>query len=322
MRAIRVEEFGGPEVLEEVRLPDPVPAAGQAVVDVGFASVTFLDTQLRAGRPPRAAMTPKLPMVPGTGVGGVVGALGAGTDPTLRGRRVVAALPGRGGYAERAVVDASGLVAVPDALGLDVATALLADGRTARALLETLRAVVPLPGRTVLVAPAAGGVGSLLVSLLARDGARVVAAAGGPVKLDVARARGAALGVDYRDEGWPTTLHSQVGQVDVLLDGVGGGIGDAAVALVRQDGIVARFGAAGGRPGAAPSDLGRPDLRTIGLGTLDAAREARLVAEALADAAGGGVRPELGRTWPLARAADAHRAIEGRATIGKTLLAV
>src|SRR3990170_1612267 len=103
MRAIWLREFGGPEVLVAGESPDPVPTPLQVVVEVAFANITFVETQLRAGTGP---FTPQLPMIPGNGVGGVVVAAGADVDPAVVGRRVVTSTGGAGAYAERVAVDA------------------------------------------------------------------------------------------------------------------------------------------------------------------------------------------------------------------------
>ena len=191
MRAIWLREFGGPEVLVPGPAPDPVPGPGQVLIDVAHANITFIETQLRAGRPGPFRLTP--PLIPGNGVGGVITAVGSDVDPALTGRRVVSATGGSGGYAERAAVDASAPIAVPAGLALDAAVALLADGRTATMLIE---AVGVRPGDRVLVEAAAGGVGSLFVQLAARAGARVIGAAGGRRKVDLLP----GLGAD-----WPST---------------------------------------------------------------------------------------------------------------------
>jgi NADPH2:quinone reductase len=124
---------------------------------VAFANITFVETQMRAGRP--GPFKPELPVIPDNGVGGVVG---NGVDRDLVGSMVVTSTGGSGGYAERVAVDASGLIEVPEGLALDTAVALLADGRTATAL---VRAAAISSGERVLVEAAAGGVGSLLVQL-------------------------------------------------------------------------------------------------------------------------------------------------------------
>src|SRR3712207_5636615 len=125
MKAVWLKEFGGPEVLVAADAPDPVPGPGQALIEVAFANVTFVDTMIRAtGFGP---YEPDLPMIPGNGVGGVVASVGTGVDEGLVGTRVVSSTGGSGGYAELAAVDAAGLVEVPEGPGLDFAVALLAD---------------------------------------------------------------------------------------------------------------------------------------------------------------------------------------------------
>ena len=249
MRVARIDRFGGPEVLVDAEAPEPVAAHGQAVIDVAFAGVTFADTRLRAGAPGPFTGTP--PLVPGNGVAGVVAAVGAGVDASLVGARVVSSTGGAGGYAERVAVDAAAMTAVPDALPLDAAAALMADGRTA--LLLT-RAAGIRPGDRVLVEAAAGGLGTLLVQTAAAAGARVVAAAGGPPKLALARALGAHEAVDYRDPGWPERVREAVGELDVVFDGVGGAVGRAAFGLLARGGRMVGYGMASGEWAAPPPD--------------------------------------------------------------------
>ena len=130
MRAVWLKEFGPPEVLQVGDAPDPIAADGQVVVAVEFVNITFVETQFRSGAPGPFSGTP-LPVIPGNGVGGRVRAVGADVSPALVGMRVVTATGGAGGYAERVAVPAAALVPVPDAVAMDVAVALLADGRTA-----------------------------------------------------------------------------------------------------------------------------------------------------------------------------------------------
>lgn len=232
MRAVQLHEYGPPERLEPVELPDPVPGPDEVLIDVELASVTFVETQIRAGRPPSPAMLRELPVVLGNGVGGVVA-----------GRRVVSSLRGSGGYAERVAVPADAPIEVPDGLSMSDAVALLADGRTA---LMMLRAAEVRPGETVLVEAAAGGVGSLLVQLARNAGARVVAAAGGERKLDLARSLGADLAIDYTRGGWGEQIREWArGAVDVVFDGVGGPIARAAFELLGPGGRMASFGKIG-----------------------------------------------------------------------------
>ncbi|MBB4688601.1 zinc-binding dehydrogenase [Amycolatopsis jiangsuensis] len=311
MRAVWLEEFGGPGVLVAGEAPDPVPGQGQVLVEVAFANITFIETQFRAsGGGPFAA---ELPMVPGNGVGGVISRAGAGVDPALVGRRVVTSTGGRGGYAQRVVVDSELVFPVPDALGLDVAVALLADGRTATGLVH---ATAVAPGERVLVEAAAGGVGGLLVQLAKTAGAEVVAAAGGQEKAAHARDLGADLAVDYTDPAWPEAA----GPVDVVFDGVGGRVGTAAFTLLRPGGRMAIHGLSSG----SWAEVSEEDARARGITLIrslgDAAAMRGFTEAALEAGAAGTLTPVIGQRFPLERAADAHAAIESRGTIGKTLL--
>src|SRR5580704_11452399 len=117
VRAVVLSEFGPPQNLAVAEVPDPVPGPGQVLVDVHFASITFVETQVRAGRAPNPAMLPSLPAILGNGVGGVVASVGAQADPALAGRQVITTTGGSGGYAER-VAAAAGLIEVPAGLAL------------------------------------------------------------------------------------------------------------------------------------------------------------------------------------------------------------
>ncbi|MBG6068842.1 zinc-binding dehydrogenase [Micromonospora ureilytica] len=317
MRAIWLREFGGPEVLVPGHAPDPVPGPGQVLIDVAHANITFIETQLRAGRPGPFRLTP--PLIPGNGVGGVITAVGSDVDPALTGRRVVSATGGSGGYAERAAVDASAPIAVPAGLALDAAVALLADGRTATMLIE---AVGVRPGDRVLVEAAAGGVGSLLVQLAARAGARVVGAAGGRRKVDLLPGLGAEVAVDYLVHGWAEQVRATVGGVDVVLDGVGGPVARAAFDLLPPGGRMVSFGLASGEWSPVSAEAATARQVTVIRPDVPPARLRAYTEQALADAAAGRLRPLIGQRFPLERAADAHAAIEARATVGKTLLDV
>ena len=320
MRAVVMREFGPPEVLRPEDVPDPSPGPGEVVIGVEFASVTFVETQVRAGRPPSAAMLPDLPAILGNGVGGTVIKVAAGAGPEGLGRRVVTALGGRGGYAEQAVAPAASLIDVPDGVGLRDATALLADGRTALGLIGLAR---PEAGDTVLVEAAAGGVGTLLVQLARAAGARVVALASQEGKLAVARDLGADLAIDYSERDWPDRVRQAAGKVDIVFDGVGGDIGLAAFGLLGAGGRFCPFGMASGRFAPVAPDLARERGVAVLRGAPPDPDRIRALSEAaLAEAAGGRIHPVIGQEFTLARAAAAHQAIESRATTGKTLLAV
>lgn len=311
MRAVVLEQFGPPENLVLREVPDPAPGPGEVLISVAAAGVTFIETVIRAGRGWSAAQRPPLPFVPGNGVAG-----------TVDGRRVVSTTGGSGGYAELVAVPAPAPLPVPDGLDLTEAVALLADGRTAVGLAGAVR---PQPGEWVLVEAAGGGVGSLLVQLAARAGSRVIAAAGGARKLDLAASLGAEVTVDYAAPGWEGRVRAATGGhgPDAVFDSVGGEIGRTALTLVRDGGRFCVMGAASGSMTVAPDgEVAQRRLRMIGLGdvlgTPEAVRDATSIA--LAEGAAGRLRPTIGQTFPLDRAPDAHAAIEARATIGKTVL--
>lgn len=306
MHAAMIREFGPPEVLALTGLPAPRPAGDEALIAVTFANVTFVETQIRAGRPPHPSMLPPLPAVLGNGVGGTVIAVGPDTDPDLLGRAVVASLSGTGGYAEQAATAAARLIPVPDGVTMRDAVALLADGRTAMSLLD--RADVR-DGDTVVIEAAAGGVGTLLVQLAHNAGARVVALAGGDRKMALAGELGADVTVDYRTGDWSSQVRDAVGA--------------ATFGLLRPGGRFCPFGMASGGFAPVTADMAhtaRIDVRSGG--PLSPAESARLSRAALDEASAGRLRSVIGQEFPLAEAAAAHAAIEARTTIGKTLLTV
>jgi NADPH2:quinone reductase len=337
VRAVVIREFGPPEVLDPAEVDEVRAGPDEVIIDVEFANVTFVETQVRAGRPPHPSMLPALPAILGNGVGGTVAGGGSGTGPGVgtgsgagtfseagtgpgAGRRVVASLNGTGGYAERAVAPAPRLIEVPDGVALRDAVALLADGRTALALAGRagLRA-----GDTVLIEAAAGGVGTLLVQIARNAGARVVALAGQPRKLAIARDLGADLTVDYRRDGWDEQVRDVAGQVDVVFDGVGGDIGLAAFGLLGPGGRFCPFGMASGRFAPVTPELAQAHQVTVLAGAAASPEElTALIRTALAEAAAGRLRPVIGQEFELDAAAGAHAAIAARATVGKTLLTV
>jgi NADPH2:quinone reductase len=316
-----MHEFGPPRVLKPETVREPSVGPGEVIIGVEFASVTFVETQVRAGRPPSTAMLPALPAILGNGVGGTVIKAGTSADSGLLGRRVVTALGGKGGgYAELARAAAPGVIEVPDEVSLQDATALLADGRTALGLIELAQ---PGSGDTVLIEAAAGGVGTLLVQLARNAGARVVALASQDRKLSMARALGADLVIDYSDADWPSRVREAAGQVDVVFDGVGGATGVAAFGLLGPSGRFCPFGMASGVFTPVSDDLARErEIRILRSGPPDPGRLRVLSAAALGEAATGHIHPIIGQEFALSQAADAHAAIESRATIGKTLLTV
>jgi NADPH:quinone reductase len=324
MRVVRATAFGGPQVLESGEAADPEPGPGEVLVDVSVAEVLFLDTQLRAGWG-REFFGLEPPFVPGVGVAGVVAAVGDGVEAALIGRPVIASSSSSGGYngggyAERIAVPAVAAIEVPGGVGLHDAIAAIHDGVTALSRLE--KAEIER-GDHVLVTAASGSLGSWLVTLAARAGATVVAAARGERKLAAARERGAQVAVDYSHEGWADRARAEIdgAALDVVFDGVGGQIGRAAFELTGRGARFFSYGSASGSFPDIVSDAEARGVHVIGIGDRVSASERRRYAEqALALLAAGEIRPLIGQVVPLERASDAHAAIEDRSVPGKTLL--
>ncbi|RKT85512.1 NADPH2:quinone reductase [Saccharopolyspora antimicrobica] len=319
MRAVEVTRFGGPEVLSVVEAAAPEPGPAQVVVRMSAVDVLFLDTQLRGGwGEDFFGFEP--PYVPGDGVAGEVVAFGADVDPSWLGRTVVAGTGNSGTYAELVAVDEAALIAVPDGLTAHEAASLLHDGATAVWLAE---AASIRPGDRVLVTTAVGGAGSLLVQLARAAGAQVVGLARGEVKLELVRSFGADA-VDYTDADWVEQVRELAGGgVDVVLDGAGGRTGSDAFGAVNDGARVFTYGAPGGDFAEYDEvEAKRRELTVVGL--LDEQPDAEglraMAARALAEAAAGRIKPTIGRTFPLERAADAHASVEARTSPGRTLL--
>lgn len=324
MDAIRLHAFGPPENLLHEQVDDPLPGPGQVRIAVAAAGVHLLDTALRAGLQGPLSEPVALPTIPGREVAGRVEALGEGIDDRWLDRRVVAHLgfvPG--GYAELAVTDVGRLHEIPGNLDPARAVAMIGTGRTTLGIVR----FAELGPRSVAVVPAAaGGIGTLLVQYAKRTGATVIGLAGGPEKTALVRANGADLAVDYREPGWAEKVRAHLGgrSATVVFDGVGGEIARQAVALLGPGGQHLVFGWSGeglrhGGPylvdGLSEQVLGPALLRRTGgpnpLRTLEQ--------RALAEAAAGRLTPAVTR-FPLAAAADAHRALENRGTVGKVVL--
>jgi len=327
VRAVRIGRFGGPEVLELVETPTPPPGPGQALVRVHAAGVNFAETLMRQDR---YATTPDLPVVLGAEVAGTVDGLGSGARGPAVGERVAVPLFAAGiysgGYADHVLVDASLLVPLPDDLPFEVATALMVQGLTALYLTRQ----APPRGRTVLVTAAAGGVGSLLVQIAKRAGARtVIAAASTAGKLDLARSLGADAGVDYTRPGWVEAAREASGGAgpDVVYESVGGAVTKASLEALAPRGTMVVYGALN----MQGFQLGVPELlglvfknqslagfALVPLLTPDGVRTA--LGELFDLAVSGRLRVKIGGTYPLERADEAHRALEGRLTTGKLVL--
>lgn len=320
MHAIRQYELGGPEVLRYEVVPDLEPGEGQVRIAVRASGVHYLDTSLRSGFTSAVHQPLQLPMTPGREVAGRIDAIDPGVDPSWSGKRVVAHLGmASGGYAEQALAAVASLHEVPDGMPYAVAVAAIGTGRTAAGILDQS----PVEADDiVVVTSAAGGLGVLLIQAAKGVGAKVVGLAGGEQKVAIARAQGADLAVDYRIDGWDDVVRRELGGdvATLVFDGVGGKTADSAFNLLAPGGRLMQYGWFTDEP-ATYDDPARTVKMLLGPQMLARPGGLRsLEAEALARAADGSRVPLVDSVFPLADAAGAHRALEGRNTYGKVVL--
>jgi NADPH:quinone reductase len=312
MRAVQIEEFGGPEVLKVVDLPEPVPGEGELLVDVSTAGLNFADIHQREDS---YIAKYDLPLV----LGGEV----AGTDPD--GRRVISLLRS-GGYAERAVALSGQTFAIPDGLEDGAALALLIQGLTAWHLYRTSAKLGA--GESVLVVSGAGGVGSLAVQLAKPFGAgRVIATAGTEERREKTLELGADAAVDPEAEDLTAAILEANGgsQVDVVLEMSGGRMFDAAIEALAPFGRIVVYGISGREQNDLRTGrLMRKSRAVVGFWLMHCLGRRDMMAEPLADlfarTARGELRPQVGRAYPLSEVRQAHEDLAARRTSGKLLL--
>ena len=326
MKAVRIHQFGGPEVLMlEDNLPIPVPGPGQVLIKVAVVGVNYSDPLHYGGNVPPGISVPVLPATPGFEVAGVIEQLGPGVSTLTVGTRVAASLED-GGYAEYALAPVPTVTPLPDDIDFAAATTLLIQGMTAYELV--VKAAQVQAGERVLISPAAGGVGSLAVQLAKIAGAQVIALAGSQEKLDLLHSIGADFAFDYTRPDWvQNVMQATAGQgVNVLLDGVGGETAMQGMLCVGKLGRILFFGMASNRP-MPPLNLlllNSKELNIVGFGgplnhpeRIDEARQALIKYIQSKQ-----LRPVIGQTFTLEEAATAQRALLQRQTVGKTVLNV
>ncbi len=321
MRAIIVEELGGAEKLIPKELPDPdSPGPGELLVEVAAAGVNFVDVYHRTGLYDMA-----LPFTPGLEGAGTVVAVGEGVDGIAPGDRVgwVNVL---GSYAERHLVQADRAVPLPDAVELRLAAAALLQGLTAHYLATD---TWPLqPGDRCLIHAGAGGVGLLLTQIAKRLGAEVFTTVGTAEKARLSREAGADHVIVYTEVDFQTAIEEIAGPnaLDVIYDGVGADTFMKGMDLLRPRGLMATFGNASGPvPAISPlllSQKGSLFLTRPTMAHYILTRQELLgrCADLFSWIETGDLDVRVGQELPLDRAADAHRALEGRQTTGKVLL--
>ncbi|HEY5184307.1 MAG TPA: NADPH:quinone oxidoreductase family protein [Actinomycetes bacterium] len=314
MRAIEITQFGGPERLQVVDRPDPVPHDGLVVVEVDQAGVNYADTHQTEDT---YLSRQTLPMVPGAEVVG-----------RLDGRRVLA-VAATGGYAERTLAHPGTVFALPDDVGSTAALAMLIQGATAWHLLRTSTHLAE--GETVVVHAAAGGVGTIAVQLAKRWGAgRVIATASTPEKRALALELGADVAVDGTPEGLRDRLREANGghPVDIVLEMTGGPVFDESLRALAPFGRLATFGMAS-RQAPSPvtsGELMRSSRAVIGFWLAHCFPRRAMMDAALTDLFGmvgrGDLRVVEGGRYPLEQARRAHEDLLARRTVGKLVLDV
>jgi NADPH:quinone reductase len=319
VRAVQIEEFGGPEKLRVVDLPAPEVGPGQVLVEVGAAGVNFADTHQTRND----YLTPtELPLVPGAEVAGVVAAEAEGFR---KGERVVA-MSGQGGYAEYAAVPATATFHIPAGVEDGAALALLVQGLTAWHLLRTSARLAP--GESVVVHAAAGGVGSLAVQLARIFGAgRIVATASTEEKRALALELGADSAVDPDADDLAGALReaNDGSRVDVVLEMAGGRVFDESRRAVAPFGRLVAYGMASREPGRVTNgELMQGSQAVVGFWLMHCLRDPAMTAEPLAELfkllEHGELRTIVGETYPLSEARRAHEDLAGRRTSGKLVL--
>ncbi len=313
MRAIQISEFGGPEVLELVELPDPVPGDGEVLIRVRRAGLNFADTHQRTNSYLSEA---KLPLIPGSEVAGV---------RADTGERVVA-MCGGGGYAELATAATAFTFPVPDGVDDETALALLLQGLTAWHLYKTCAHVAA--GESVVVHAAAGGVGSIAVQLGKAFGARVIATASSEDKRQLALDLGADAATDAGAEGMTERLIecNEGRRVDAVFEMSGGEVFEQSLRALAPFGRMVAYGMASGQPprDVATGSLMRHSTAVIGFWLIHCLSRPEMVHEPLADlfarAARGELRAVIGATYPLSEAGRAQADMQARRTTGKLLL--
>jgi NADPH2:quinone reductase len=320
MRAVVVNECGGPDVLIVADREAARPGPGQLLVDVAAAGVNYMDIYQREGRPPYGR---DLPFVPGGEGAGTVAAFGPGTEGFAVGDRVAwASAPEC--YAEQAIVPATSAVAIPDGIETQVAAAVMLQGITAHYLCHSTYPVAP--GDTVVVHAAAGGVGLLLTQMVKMRGGIVIATTSTPAKAELARQAGADHLAGYEEFGPVAERVSGGSGVAVVYDGVGRATFDASLAAVRPRGLMVLYGGSSGP--VPPFEL----QRLAGAGSLFITRPTMIHYIASRDELlwrtgdlftwikEGRLSVRIGGTYPLADAARAHDDLAARRTTGKLLL--
>ena len=321
MRAIRIYQTGGPEVMRPEQVELPPPGKGEVRLRQHAVGINFVDVYQRSGFYPSA----RLPFTPGNEGAGEVVEVGPSVEGFKPGDRVAYA-SSPGAYAEERNIEARLLFKLPRAISYETAAGMMLKGLTAQYLLRQTYRVKE--GETILVHAAAGGVGQILCQWGKALGATVIGCVGSPEKAALARKAGAKHTVLYRDEDFA----KRVGEItkgakcDVVYDGVGQATFPASLDCLKPLGMFVSFGAASGPIEAFNILLlmqkgslfaARPTLATF---VADRPRAEKMARDLFRVVGSGDVKIQIGRKWPLAEAAEGHIALEKRETTGSLIL--
>ena len=312
MKAMQITKFGGPEVMEYLDLPEPQIKAGEELITVTAIGINYADTHQTENS---YLSKQELPLVPGIEV------VGTTTD----GRRVLAPA-GSGGYAQMAAVNQRAMIEIPTGVSDQQALCMLVQGSTAWHILKTVGHVVP--GETVVIHAAAGGVGTIAIQLAKMWGAKVIASTSSPEKAELAKKLGADITIDANAEDLAAVMLEANGgkKVNLILEMVGGKTFDASLEVLAPFGRVVTYGMASRTPPSSinPAVLmgGSKTITGFWLSHCFGRKELMndVISELFQLVVDGKLHPVIGATYPLSKAADAHRAMLARQTTGKIAL--
>ena len=320
MKAVRAHEIGGPEVLKYEDVADPVPEAGQALVDIKSIGVNYTDVSSRKGTNPPASF----PWTPGREAAGVVTAVGEGVTEVAVGDRVAYAMH-TGSYAQKAAVPSRLLVELPQSMDFATGSAAMLQGMTAHFLVFGITRLNP--GDRALVHAGAGGMGLLLIQMLKRLGVQIFTTVSTDAKAQLAKYAGADNVILYTQQDFEEEIKKATdGQgVSIVYDAVGQTTFEKGLNCLGKRGYMALFGAASGAIGPVDSGILRDGSRFLtrpSLGDYTSTRDELLqrANEVLAWVGSGELKLHVSQTLPLEQAVEAHRQLEGRQSTGKILL--
>jgi NADPH2:quinone reductase len=312
MKAIYITEFGGPEVMKYVDLPEPVPAGSQVLLEVSAIGINYADTHQTENS---YLSTQKLPLIPGMEV---VGKMPDGSR--------VLALAASGGYCQKTLVNPKTVIPLPDKVSDGQALAMMVQGSTAHMILKKMGQIKA--GESVVIHAGAGGVGSVAIQLAKLWGAFVIAVTSSDEKKKLCMELGADVVVDAGEADLTAALiKANNGKgVDLILEMVGGSTLDQSLDALAAFGRLVVYGMASRKAPKAihPGALMPKSQSVIGFWLVNALADKELMAEVFMDLFGmiitGKLKPVIGSTYPLSKASDAHRDMLARKTVGKIVL--